>query len=172
MKTFSLFVFMILAFLAVGCDSVDPERAYSTQLLYDDNIETVCVEMFDSDSFRRGVEYDLTMALVNRIGANTPYKICQDRKEADTVIYGRILNVNERILNQQRELDRPMQEQVLVEAEVTWKDLRSGELLMDKQRFRFSGNYAALMNDSVEAASREAVNKMAVDIVNAMEVGW
>ena len=168
MNIIRIILLILPVFLAAGCGG----SGYSTELLFDDSIETVCVEMFDSESFRRGTEYDLTMALVSRIGANTPYKICQERREADSVIYGRITGVTERILSHQRDLDRPLQEQLLVEAEVTWKDLRSGKLLMDKQKFRFSGNYSALMNDSIEVATREAVNKMAADIVNEMETGW
>ena len=169
---FYTILFMLMSLVLAGCDSVDPEKGYTTASLYDDSIETVCVEMFDSMSFRRGVEFELTNALVQRITANTPYKIRANKKDADSVIYGKILDISERILSHQRELDRPMQEQLIVIAEVTWKDLRTGKLLMDRQRFRFSGNYAALQNDSIKVASQEAVNKIAVEIVETMEKGW
>ncbi len=163
---------MFVALVISGCRSTGSEKGYSLESLYDTNISTVSVDMFDSDSIRRGVEFELTQALVTRIGANTPYKICQDKRESDSVLYGRILDVSERVLNYQRQLDRPIQEQYVVVAEVTWKDLRSGKLLLDRQRFSFRGNYSALQNDSPEVAIREAVNKMAVDIVEAMEKGW
>ena len=172
MRILKLLVLVFVVSFLAGCGSTGSESGYTAASLYDNGIETVSVDMFESDSFRRGVEFELTQALVERIGANTPYKICQDKKESDSVIYGRILSVKERVMNYQRELDRPMQEQVVVLAEVTWKDLRSGKLLLDRQQFRFSGNYSALQNDSIEVATREAVNKMAVDIVEAMETGW
>ncbi len=166
MKLFKLLIAVFAGLLISGCGK------YSAQSLYDTDIKTVSIDMFESDSFRRGVEFELTQALVDRIGVDTPYKICQDKKESDSLLYGRILSVNERVLNYQRELDRPMQEQLVVVAEVTWKDLRSGKLLLDRQKFRFTGNYSALQNDSLEVAAREAVNKMAADIVEAMESGW
>ncbi len=171
MKIIKIICLLIFVSLA-GCDSVDPEKGYSTASLFDDKIDTVCVEMFDSLSFRKGIEFELTNALVQRIAANTPYKIRANKKDADSVIYGKILDVSERVLSHQRRLDRPMQEQLIVTAEVTWKDLRTGKLLIDRQRFRFSGHYSSLQNDSLQVASQEAVNKIAVEIVESMEQGW
>ena len=170
-KTILLLISAVL-FILAGCDSVNPEKGYSTASLYDDRIDTVCVEMFDSMSFRKGIEFELTNALVQRIAANTPYKIRANKKDADSVIYGKIVDVSERVLSHQRQLDRPMQEQLIVIAEVTWKDLRTGKLLIDRQRYRFSGHYASLQNDSLMVASQEAVNKIAIEIVESMEQGW
>lgn len=172
MKNIILLLVMLMAVIIAGCDSVDPEKGYSSASLFDDRIETVAVDMFESDSFRRGVEFELTQALVERIGVNTPYKICQNKREADSVIYGRILNVDERVMAHQRKLDRPLQEQIVVVAEVTWKDLRSGKLILDRRYFRFSADYSSLQNDSQDAAVREAINDMAENIVEAMETGW
>ena len=171
MKAYLLIILPVLLAVA-GCSSIDPEKGYSSASLYDDSIDTVFVEMFDSTSFRKGIEFELTNALVQRIAANTPYHIRANRKDADSVIYGKIIDVSERVLAHQRQLDRPMQEQLIVVAEVTWKDLRSGKMLMDRQRFRFSGNYSSLQNDSMTVASQEAVNKIAVEIVETMEQGW
>ncbi|MCG8339343.1 MAG: LPS assembly lipoprotein LptE, partial [Proteobacteria bacterium] len=127
---------------------------------------------FDSMSFRKGIEFELSNALVQRISVNTPYKIRANKRDADSVIYGKIIGVNERVQAHQRQLDRPMQEKIVVTAEVTWKDLRTGELLIDRQRYRFSGMYASLRNDSVKVATQEAVNKIANEIVESMEQGW
>ena len=164
MKNIGLILLLLMSALLTGC--------YSTASLYDNGIETVAIDMFESDSFRRGVEFELTQALVDRVGTNTPYKICQNKREADSVIYGRILSVDERIMAHQRKLDRPLQEQIVVVAEVTWKNLRTGKLILDRRQFRFSGDFSTLQNDSQQATIREAVNEMAVNIVEAMETEW
>ena len=155
-----------------GCEQVDPAQGYTNRSLYRTDVETVFVEMFESESFRRGIEYELTRALVGQLELHSPYKVVSDRRKADTILYGSITRVTERRLARQRELDRPLANEVVLAATFSWKDLRSADMLIEEKKVRVSGDYAAFLGAGRESAAREAANEMAVRIVEAMEEEW
>ncbi len=163
---------LLLLVAPLGCRDVDPAKGYTSRNLYNTDIETVCVDMFQSESFRRGAEFELTRAVCQQLELHSPYKIVADRRQADTVLYGSISRIDEKALTQQRELDRPMQSQIVVVAQVTWKDLRSGNLILDNKKFKVSGQFANLLAAGENSAIRQAANEMAVQIVQAMEEPW
>ena len=166
-----LAVLVFCAFLP-GCDHVDPTKGYSTRSLYADNIRTVHVAMFDNQTFRRGIEFELTRAVSLQIELNTPFKVIADRHRADTILSGTILSISETTLAQQRDLDRPLENQVIFSIELTWKDLRSAELLLDKKRIKATGDYAVLAAAGRDTASRQAVNEIAAVITELMQASW
>lgn len=163
---------VVLAIGLSGCGQVDPNNGYTNASLYRTDVKTVCIEMFQSQSFRRRIEFDLTSAVSLQIEQRTPFKVVSDCGKADTVVYGNITAVAERVLSWQRELDRPVENEVVVLAEVTWKDLRNGELILDQQKVSVSGQYASLLAAGRESAYKQAANEMAVRIVEAMESPW
>lgn len=155
-----------------GCGGVDPSVGYSSKELYRTDVKTVCVEMFQSETFRRGVEYDLTRAVAQQLELHSPYKVVADRRKADTVLYGTIGRVSETVLAQQRELDRPMINEVTVLTRVTWEDLRTGERFLDDVVIRASGSYVETLGAGADSAGKEAAEEMARRIVEAMEAPW
>ncbi|MBN2211251.1 MAG: hypothetical protein JW709_07630 [Sedimentisphaerales bacterium] len=165
-------IFAWVFFLGCGCRDVDPHAGYTSQELYPSDVRKVCVEMFKNDSFRRGIEYDLSRAVAQQLELHSPYKIVGDRRRADTVLYGRILAVAESGLNQQRQLDRPVENRMVLAAEVSWKDLRSGEFILQERRIIADADYAKLLGAGADSAAREAANDLAVRIVEAMEAPW
>jgi hypothetical protein len=158
--------------LAGGCQDADPNTGYTSRNLYRTDIKTVCVRMLENKTFRRSIEFDLTSAICRQIELHCPYKIESDNSKADTVIYGQITSVDEDVLANQRKLDRPIENLVVLTVEITWKDLRSGEMLMDNQRFRLDSSYAPLLGSTRDIAAKEAADKVAVLIVGAMEKPW
>ena len=63
---YSLFIILLTSCLCVfvalsGC------AGYSDESIYPRDVSTVCLKMFDNQSFRRGVEYELSDALAKRI---------------------------------------------------------------------------------------------------------
>jgi hypothetical protein len=148
---------------------VDPGKGYTSKSLYPGQVKTVYVEMFESQTFRRGIEFDITRALVERLELNTPYRLAGDRRTADTVLTGALLAVGEGTLAGQRELDRPVVNEVTLVATFSWKDLRTGEYYLENQRVRTSADYAIFLGASRETAAREAANDLALRIVEQME---
>ena len=161
-----------LLLAGLGCQDVDPAQGYTSRQLYRTDVRTVYVEMFQSQDFRRGVEFEVTRALCEQLELHTPYRLAGDRRSADTVLYGTVNRVGESVVASQRELDRPLAKEVVLNVTFSWKDLRSGEYLLQDRRVRVSGDYAALLGAGRESAALEAANELAVRIVEAMEAPW
>ncbi len=64
-----------------GCQSTGHVSifGYSTRPNYDECIRTVHVPIFENNTFRRGLEYDLTRAVIREIEQKTPFKVVSDR---------------------------------------------------------------------------------------------
>lgn len=166
-KTILLLVIVILgmALSMGGCGG------YQNSWLYPEQIQTVYVEMFDTTSFRRGYEYPLTDAICKQIELKTPYKIVSDRNIADSVLSGQ-LGIASSTLATDRYSARPIEQETLVNVRVTWKDLKTGRLLIDGEKVYASSSYSRPLGQTFEYSMSRAVNKAAVRVVELMEKPW
>ena len=155
-----------------GCDNVDPSKGYTTRSAHRDDIKTVYLEMFHNETFRREIEFELSRALGLQIETHTPFKLVSDRLTADTVLSGTITSVSESVMTQQRDLGRPMENQIILVAEVTWKNQRSAELILNKQKVKTTGEYSSLAGGGRRSGAWQAADEMAVRIVEMMEAPW
>jgi hypothetical protein len=160
-------VLFILAFC--GCAEMG---GYSNESIFPKDVSSVCLEMFDNQSFRRGVEYDLSDALAKRIEAATPYKIISNKDRADTVISGQIVQIGELVLSVERETGLPLEREILLKAVVNWKNLKTGRLLIDNKSVTAEATYSAFQNQDFKYASALAANNLARKIVELMEIEW
>jgi len=147
-------------------------RGYSNDSLFPQDVHTVCVHMFDNRSFRRNLEYDLTDALAKRIEAQTPYKIVSSQDRADTIITGQIVSISDSALTMDRELGQALEKELQVQAVVNWKNLKTGDLLIDNQTVVASADYSQFLEQGVGYAKNLAANKLAEQIVGLMEEKW
>ncbi|MGE4285283.1 MAG: LPS assembly lipoprotein LptE [Phycisphaerae bacterium] len=163
-KTFLLLTLFVFG----GC------AGYTSGFPYPEEVKTVYVEMFDSQSFRRGLEYDLTDALCKQIEVQTPYKIVSERAIADSVIYGRIEQVNELVLGTDTETGYAIQNEVNVSLTYSWKNLITGRMYANDMSITASAPYAMGSADSQtrDYAGTVAVNKAAEKIVESMQIDW
>ncbi len=157
---------IIFSLALAGCGG------YSNQSLYPQDIESVCLQMFENDSFRRGIEYELSDALAKRIEAQTPYKIISSRDRADTVISGKLTNADSSVLTLDRETGRAIEKEVRLVALVKWQNLKTGELLMDNVPVTASASFSEWQNQGFDYAASLAANKLAQRIVEMMEKKW
>lgn len=158
--------------LCVGLSGCFKLAGYSNESLFPEEVKTVCVEMFDNQTFRRGVEYELTDALAKRIEADTPYKIVSSKDRADTVIGGQITSIGESVITLERETGGVLEKETLVSAVVNWKNLRTGELLIDSESVTASATYSDYQNQDFSYSSVLAANRLARKIVQLMEEEW
>jgi len=159
-----------LSWLALtGCDVI---AGYSDRPLYPTNIKSVCVDIFENESFRRGMEFELTDALKKRIEAQTPYKIVSSPNLADSVISGQLTSVGESILSLERQKGSALEKEVTISAVVNWKNLKTGELLLERLPVSAAGSYSTLQNQSYSYGAAIAANKLAQRIVEKMEKKW
>ena len=152
-----------------GCAEM---AGYSSESLFPEDVDSVYVQMFDNRSFRRGVEYELSDALAKRIEAETPYKIISSRDRADTVISGQIVQITESVLSRERQIGRALEKEVQLRAVVSWKNLKTGELLINNKSVNASANYSEWQNQGFGYASTLAANNLARRIVELMEKEW
>jgi Lipopolysaccharide-assembly len=100
---------------------------YTTAPTYDCDIRTVYVPIFQNVSFRRGLEFELTRAVVREIEAKTPYKVVNCREQADTELLGKIVGRRKQLINP-NQLGETRESEVTMAVELQWNDLRPGHL--------------------------------------------
>lgn len=128
--------------------------------------------MFDNQTFRRGIEYELSDAISKRIESETPYKIVTNRDRADTIISGQIVSIGETALSIERETGHILEKEVELQAVVNWKNLNTGELLINNQTISSSASYSEYQTQDFKYGSSLAANKLARKIVELMEKKW
>ncbi len=101
---------------------------YTTKPQYPTNIHTVYVPIFKNLTLWRGLEFDLTRAVVREIEAKTPYKVVSNPDCADTELKGTIVSLNKNVINR-NQLNEIREAETTLAVEITWKDLRTGEIL-------------------------------------------
>lgn len=159
----------LLCLTLAGCAGM---FGYSDESLFPKDVKSVRLEMFDNQTFRRGTEYDLSDALAKRIESETPYKIVTSADRADTVISGRITSIGEAGLSIERELGTVLERELEITALVNWKNLKTGELLIEGEIVKAAASYTDRQNQDFKYASALAANRLAVKIVELMETKW
>lgn len=145
---------------------------YNNSWLHSQDISSVYVEMFDSQSFRRGHEYELTDAICKRIETDTPYKIVSDRNVADSVLSGKITSIGKRNISIERNTGRIFENQANVAVTVRWQNLKTNEIMIDNEKVDASIEYSAFVGQDFEYSSKVVVNRAAERIVELMQKKW
>jgi hypothetical protein len=145
---------------------------YSNETLFPNDIQSICIDMFDNRSFRRDVEYTLSDALVKRVASQTPYRIVSDKDRADSVMSGQIVSIGQSVLTVEREIGQPMEMEVVIKAVVNWKNLQTGRLMINNETVTATATYSELLGQDFSYASAVAANKLARKIVERMENKW
>lgn len=157
---------MAAVFVAAGC-------GYNAKELFPAEYQTVAVPMFENKTFYRGIEMDLSEALVKEIEARTPYKVVQ-RGGAGTELTGTITAVEQDLVSRRASGGLPQEVEVIVVVDFAWKDLRTGQPIRDRQGFEAVGRYvpARPVGQPYEVAQHAAVEQLAEDIVSVMQAEW
>jgi hypothetical protein len=163
------FTLGLFSLIVQGCSSF---AGYSNDSIYAEGVKTVRLNMFDNQTFWRDVEYDLSEALSKRIETDTPYKIVTSQDYADSVISGQIVSINESALTIDRQTGRVIEKEVQIRAVVNWKNLKTGELLIDNRTVSSSASYSEYQKQDFMYGSSVAANKLARNIVELMEKRW
>jgi hypothetical protein len=142
--------------LAAGCQSNGGFSIFGYQAgagaLYDQNIRTVYVPMFNNRGFQttpyRGFEMNVTMAVVREIGKTTSFRVTSNYETADTELLGNIVGITKQKLNT-NQLNQTREAEIDVTVDIVWRDLRDGTILSNP-RPRVSPGRAA-PNPKVDA---------------------
>ncbi|NLK41747.1 MAG: hypothetical protein GX298_06795 [Planctomycetes bacterium] len=162
---------IVVAAVGMGGCGKGGLAGYQNAWLHPQDVSTVYVEMFDSSGFRRGYEFKLTEAVCKRIEAQTPYKIVSDRDLADSVLSGTV-GAGSGVLAGDRYTGRPLEQEAMIQVCLTWKNLKTGRLMLDNEEVYAAVSYSELLGQSYDYSAASAVNKAAQKVVELMEQPW
>jgi len=153
-----------LAFLTMsGC-------GYHMGSLVSGDVRTVHVQVFDNATFRRGLELQLTEAVLKEIRRRSHLRIA-DRAEADSILTGEIVDFRGRVETRDVE-DEVFSEDVTVYVNFKWSDRRTGRLLAEGVNLKRPVRLFVTRGDTLPAATSESFRRLAELIVDRMEEGW
>jgi hypothetical protein len=140
---------------------------YSSGELYRQGIDTVHVEIFESKEFRRDLEFRLTEAVKKRIATDTPYQVAP-KSRADTILRGEILEERQAAFAPDFATRLPRDKQLTLAVRLEWKDVRTGEVLVDRPVLLQSADYLPPTGETEYFAQSKAIDRLAARIVSQM----
>ncbi len=168
------------ALALAGVVAVEGCAAYrfGNRSLYPQDIQTVYVPIFESDSFRRNLAEFLTEAIAKEIELKTPYKVVGS-PEADSVLTGKITTDTKRVVIEDP-YDYPRETQINMSVEVRWVDRRGAAMgqplsIPVPEELVILSNTGMLVPEygqSVSTAQLQAIQRLATQIVSLMESPW
>jgi hypothetical protein len=171
-------IFFALLLVIPGCgyshpgDSSRPTSgAYQWHSLYREDIQTVAVPIFTNREYTRGVEFGLTKAVINEIEAHSPYKVVAKEK-ADTILEGEITGVRVSTLSREVEQAVPQEQMFIMTVNFRWRDLRSGEILLERHDFEQTATYYPTLGEGQFEGSQDAIEKLGFAIAREMRADW
>ncbi|MBS3763514.1 MAG: LptE family protein [Planctomycetes bacterium] len=154
------FVLLGFCILNVGC-------GYSSAALIRDDIRTVHIPTFANETWRRGLEVELTRAVTNEIKLHTRLNV-KNRAEADSVLSGQLKAYDQRIKIKSIR-DETILKQASVEVRFRWVDKLTGRTMAGPLTIRESKTFAPARSETLEELIfREA----AQTIVEKLEERW
>lgn len=165
---------------------------YTTRPNYDPCIRTVRVPIFKNETFRQGLEFELTKAVIREIESKTPFKVVNADESADTELVGKIVGRSKNVVNF-NQLGEVRDAEGTLTVEVNWKDLRvaagpdplsapfplpGGPPMLPpstskkKVLVQSMASFRPELGQSLTSAEQTMVNNMAVQIISMMEQPW
>lgn len=148
--------------LASGC-------GYSQKSLISRKINSIYIPIFDNNTFRRGLEFDLTKAVKDEIMSRTSLRIVQ-KDSADTILSGTIRDVKETVLSQNSR-DNIVESRVRIYADITLWDRRTERVLISGS-LNGAAEFIAKRGETVKSGIEEGIVNLAKIIVNNLEEEW
>ncbi len=155
-----------------GC-AADPRQGYSFESSYAQNVQSISVPVFRNSTFSRGIDVELTEAVIAELRKSTPYAIVQS-DSPQTTLRGTITNSELRKLSTGRTTGLVEELAVVMTVDFEWKDNRNGKVMVARRGFTASGAFAPAqgVNERLETGQHGAIQELARAIVNEMRSGW
>src|SRR5688500_14383240 len=154
-----------------GCGYTMGDASHSNASLYRGDVQTVAVPIFTNRSVRRGVEFNLTKAVVNALEARSPYRVTE-RESADTILEGEIIAVDVDTISSAARGAIPQEQLYTVAVNFTWKDLRTGKILVERRRYEQTATYYPTLGDGQFVGAQQNVERLAQGIVQELQADW
>jgi hypothetical protein len=168
------FATTILCLLLLTCTAAcDYTRGggYTQGSIYRQDVQTVAVPIFTSKSFFRGVEFQLSQALVQQIESTTPYKVVPAER-ADTLLEGQIVDVGISTVSNDTRAAIPQEQLYRITVNFVWKDLRTGRVMVQRRNFEQTASFYPTLAESRWVGSQSAAEALARGIVQELQADW
>lgn len=159
-----------------GSDAARPakssaSRGYAWGNIYRQGIRTIAVPAFQTKSFSRGDEISLSQALVAQIESRTPYKVVPPER-ADTILEGMVVSVGVGTVSNDNYTAIPQEHLYTISVDFTWKDLRTGQILVERRNFDQSGTYYPTLGEGRFTGRQSVSEALAASIVDELQGEW
>ena len=146
--------------LLAGCN-------YSTHTLLREDIQTINVTVFDNTTWRRGLEVELTRAVVNEVKLRTRLRLAPPQ-EAESTLEGELLSYSENSVVKDED-DEVLLKRATVKVRFRWVDNLTGRDIVPWQTVSESKLVALSRSDPLaDTVFREAAQR----VVEKMEREW
>ncbi len=156
---------------AAGVGDPDPKSGYQWRSLYREDVQTVAVPVFANRTFRRGLESDLTTAVIQQLEEHSPYKVVPADR-ADTVLEGVITDADTTTLSTDTYTGLPQEQSYNITVSFTWKNLRTGQVYAQRRDYDQHTSYYPTLGEPTSIGSTDAAQHLATGIVQEMQADW
>ena len=144
---------------------------YQWKSLYRQDIQTVAVPIFVNRTFRRGLETELTKSVIEQMEEHTPYKVVP-KERADTILEGEIVSAQTNTLSTDIQTGLPQEQEYTIVVSFTWKNLRTGDILVQRRNFDQRANFVATLGESSSVGSTNAIQQLSLAVVQELQADW
>ena len=155
---------VLLAVLLTGCGG------YHTLTDTPGRIRSAAVEAFQNRTLYTGLEFDLQEALVKELQAKSGIAVVP-AGVADASLDGHLVEFSRSVIKQDAE-GRDVEFQIILTAEFSLKERRTGRLLFDRQGVNASGTFLLIHGETEANARARAMSKLAEKIVSVILYRW
>jgi hypothetical protein len=129
--------------------------------------------MFQNPTYVRGLEVELTDAIVKEIQRSTPWRVTRD-ENANASLTGTLTDQKLRRLSTGRESGLVQEVMVQLTVDFDFKDRRTGKTLVSRKNFAAADTFipATGVGERIEAGQHSAVERLARDIVAELRSSW
>ncbi|WP_432797775.1 LPS assembly lipoprotein LptE [Poriferisphaera sp. WC338] len=165
-KAIGLLLLLVLPMIMTGC-------GYSAHGIYTDKYQTVATPFFENRTDYRGLEADLSEAVAKEVESRTPYKIASPAS-ADTVLQGTITQFQQQVLIRRRNGNVPEQMEVQMTIDFEWKDLRTGQTIVNRKGYQAIGRYTPSnpVSQVFDIGQHRVAARMAEQMISTMQIEW
>ena len=168
-----------IALLAAGCGysssgtgaGGEAPSGYTWGTTFRKDVRTVAIPAFGTKSFQRGDEVMLTQALVAQIESRTPYKVVPADR-ADTILEGVVTTAGTGTVSVSPFNALPQEQTYTMSVDFTWKDLRTGQILVERRNFDQSTTYYPTLGEGRFVGKQQVAEALAGSIVNELQGDW
>jgi hypothetical protein len=154
-----------------GVDNANNTPGYQWHSLYRQDIQTVAVPVFVNRTFRRGLENELTKSIIEQMEEHTPYKVVP-KERADTILEGEIVAAQVNTISTDITTGLPQEQLYTIVVSFTWKNLRTGDILVQRRNFDQRANFVPTLGESSSLASTNAIQQLGLGIVEELSAEW